>query len=367
MRMMTQTQYCHDGVSGLLAASGRHRPTGVRVRKSRSWAASRQVPTKDEDETPVGDLEEDTAVERVGHGHYRAIISADWALWRPVGGYIAAIALRAAGAHSAMPLPASLSCQYLSPVRFDVVDIEVDCLSMSRHAKSLTVRVSQHGSPVLSALVWTIADDIAGPERRLCVPPDVPPPEQVSEMVPARAATPTGSFWQNLEVRNIPIDQARPEGLQVHNWTKFRPRAFFDDPWVDACRELILIDTAIFPAAAVALGGGRCVAVSMDLYVAFHSPPPAEDYLLVTAQGTAASAGLVCGIAQTRSLDGTLTASGGSQLMFRMLSAEHRRLAETIPAHSKVIYRKTAKFRDLRAIPVASEPGFDSWGSRLVG
>jgi acyl-CoA thioesterase len=275
----------------------------------------------------VGDLDEDTAIERIGHGRYRAAISSDWALWRPVGGYLAAIALRAAGAHSAMPLPASLSCQYLSPARFDVVDLEVDCLRTARHAKSLTVLMRQNGTPVMSALVWTIADDLKGPQRRFSRPPDVPAPELVAELardrsladMTAAGATATGTFWRNLELRTVPFDHSQSEGLQIHSWARFRPRAYFSDPWLDACRELITIDTAIFPAIAIALAGGRCVALSIDLYVAFHSPPPAEDYLLVTAQSTAAGAGLVSGTAQTRSADGTLTASGGSQLMCRML------------------------------------------------
>jgi acyl-CoA thioesterase II len=279
--------------------------------------------------TPVGDLEEDTAVECVSHGRYRATISSDWALWGPVGGYVASIALRAAGAHSAMPLPASLSCQYLSRARFDVVDIEVDCQRTSRSAESLIVLMRQRGTPVLSAQVWAIADDIRGPERRLSCPPDVPAPEQVAEIVldpdlaaikTATAATATGTFWQNLELRWL-VDQSRSDGRKIHSWVKFRPRAYFNDPWVDACRELISIDTAILPAVAWALSGDRFVAPSIDLYVAFHSPPPPEDYLLVTAQGTAAGAGLVSGTAQIRSVDGTLTASGGSQLLCRMLNS----------------------------------------------
>jgi hypothetical protein len=127
------------------------------------------------------------------------------------------------------------------------------------------------------------------------------------------------TFWKNLELRTLAFDETRCDGLEIHSWAKFRPRAYFCDPWLDACRELITIDTAIFPAVAIALAGGRYAALSMDLYAAFHSPPPAEDFLLVTAQSTAAGAGLVSGIAQTRAADGTLTASGGSQLLCRML------------------------------------------------
>jgi acyl-CoA thioesterase len=268
-------------------------------------------------------------VERIGPGRYRATVSANWALWGPVGGYLAAIALRAAGVHSAMPLPASLSCQFLSPARFGAVELEVDFTRTSRHAKSLTVLMTQRGTPVMSAQVWTIADEIKGPERRLSCPPSVPAPDQVAELardrsfanLTAAGATATGTFWRNLELRTVPFDLSQSEGLQIHSWAKFRPRAYFGDPWLDACRELITIDTAIFPVIAIAMGGGKYVALSMDLYVAFHSPPPAEDYLLVTGQGTAAGAGLVSGTAQTRSADGTLTASGGSQLICRMLNS----------------------------------------------
>ncbi|MFB9235715.1 acyl-CoA thioesterase [Plantactinospora siamensis] len=277
----------------------------------------------------MGDLERDTAVERTGEGRYRAVVSTDWALLGPVGGYLAGIALRAAGAHSGLPRPASLSCQYLSRARFDAVDLRVECQRRSRSAAALTVLMTQRGTPVLSAQVWAIADDIAGPEQRLSHPPDVPAPEQLAEIVldpqvaqrTTAAATATGTFWRNLELRCVD-DRSRPEEPRVHSWVRFRPRARFADPWVDACRDVISIDTGILPAVAMALGGGgRFVAPSMDLYVAFHSPAAADDYLLVTARGTAAGAGLLSGTAQTRSPDGTLLASGAAQFLCRMLRA----------------------------------------------
>jgi hypothetical protein len=137
----------------------------------------------------------------------------------------------------------------------------------------------------------------------------------------AAAAAATGTFWRNVELRTLAFDQPPSAGRPIHSWAKFLPRAYFNDPWLDACRELITIDTAIFPAVAISLGDDRYTARSIDLYVAFHSPPPAEDYLLVTAQGTAAGAGLVSGTAQTRAVDGMLTASGGSQLLCRMVGA----------------------------------------------
>src|SRR4029077_20273976 len=54
----------------------------------------------------MGDLAVDTAVE--GHdGRYTARLSRDWEIWGPNGGYVAALALRAAGAPSRLAAPAS--------------------------------------------------------------------------------------------------------------------------------------------------------------------------------------------------------------------------------------------------------------------
>ena len=44
----------------------------------------------------MGDFDIDTRVEGSG-GRYRANISREWEIWGPNGGYVAAIALRAAG------------------------------------------------------------------------------------------------------------------------------------------------------------------------------------------------------------------------------------------------------------------------------
>ena len=51
-------------------------------------------------------LDDDTALEG-GDGHYRAHLSESWRIWGPNGGYLAVIALRAAGAHTPFRRPAS--------------------------------------------------------------------------------------------------------------------------------------------------------------------------------------------------------------------------------------------------------------------
>jgi hypothetical protein len=57
----------------------------------------------------VGDLAVDTAIEGSGR-RYRAQLSRDWEIWGPNGGYLAVIALRAAGAHTSLRRPATFSC-----------------------------------------------------------------------------------------------------------------------------------------------------------------------------------------------------------------------------------------------------------------
>lgn len=274
----------------------------------------------------MGDLDDDTRIEHLSGHRYRAAVSEDWNLWGPVGGYVASLALRAAGAHTGMSRPASLSCHYLAPARFEAVDIEVRSMRMSRRAESLSVLITQAEMPILQALVWTVAAHVAGPEDELSPVPRVPPPERLDEFAfdrdvavsnAAGTAAATATLWKNLELRKVPVEPRDHQcgTTEVHTWERFRPRSCFVDPWLDACREVISIDTAIFPAVATVLGERRFVAPSMDLNVAFHAPPPADEYLLVTGRGTAARDGLLCGTAEVRTPTGVLTASGGSQLL----------------------------------------------------
>jgi acyl-CoA thioesterase len=274
----------------------------------------------------MGDLGQDTAVEALGPGHYRGRVSRDWNLWGPVGGYLAGIALRAAGAHTRMAWPASLSCHYLAPARFDRVDVAVTTLRRSRRAESMRVVLTQQGSPILDALVWTVADGLAGPEQNWRPGPTVPAPEAIAPFDPEKEIgadrVTAATYWRSVEIRQIflpgEVREAGGEPL-LRSWDRYVPTASFGDPWIDACRELISIDVAVYPAAAKAFPTHTFVAPSLDLYVAFHTPPPVDDYLLVESRGSAARSGLVSGEVRVWSMAGTLAATGTSQLLCRVL------------------------------------------------
>ena len=72
----------------------------------------------------VGDLERDTELSGKD-GHYTAELSRDWEIWGPNGGYLSAIALRAAGAVAKIRRPASFAGQFLRVAEFGKVDVRV--------------------------------------------------------------------------------------------------------------------------------------------------------------------------------------------------------------------------------------------------
>jgi len=55
----------------------------------------------------MGNLADDTEVSGADD-HYVARLSRDWEIWGPNGGYLASVAIRAAGAHSACDLRCAL-------------------------------------------------------------------------------------------------------------------------------------------------------------------------------------------------------------------------------------------------------------------
>lgn len=274
----------------------------------------------------MGDLAEDTKLHG-GDGRYRAALSADWEIWGPNGGYLAALSLRAAGAHSGLARPASLVCHFLDVAAFDEVELHTETLRRSRRAESTRVAMVQGGRRVLEALVWSVADGMDGLVHDAAPPPDVPGPEAVPSVEERLAGEGTRPhrFFDNLEER--PIDwvaawESRPAGEPLHRcWYRFRPRAVFSDAWVDAGRLVIVVDTFQWPAAVRAHAGGTLshIAPSLDLACRFHRPAAGDDaqWLLVEARSPVADEGLVAGTASVWDRTGRLLASGGQQMLAR--------------------------------------------------
>lgn len=265
----------------------------------------------------MGKFHEDTAVTEID-GVLTANVSRDWEIWGPNGGYVAAIALRAAGLRAPEGYrPASFSCQYLSVGKFAPAQAEVRTLKTGRSASCLSVELSQEGKVFLTAQVWTTNRE-DGPEVATIPTPDTPRPEDTPDIKTLLKDTPrTHGFWQNFESR--PIDWVREgspdlQGKPLRQWLKFLD---FEpvDAFADAARSVVLIDTLLWPAHWRGQTGVDYIAPSLDLSVWFHAPKPAGDWLLIDARSETAVGGLIHGTGQVWSQDGRLVATGGGHML----------------------------------------------------
>src|SRR6266446_8868396 len=126
----------------------------------------------------MGDLAIDTKVTG-SVGRYAATLSRDWEIWGPNGGYVAAIALRAAGGHSRFDRPASLVGHFLGVGDFDLpLDIETTTLREAKRAQSTRVSMTQSGQPIFDAMVWSVGD-VSGLEHDFAPMPETVAPESV--------------------------------------------------------------------------------------------------------------------------------------------------------------------------------------------
>lgn len=272
----------------------------------------------------MGDLAKDTELEPVGEGRFRARLDSEWEIWGPMGGYVAACALRAAGQTSAHPNPAAFSCHYLGVSRFEPIDIAVETRRAGRAATSQRVEVTQDGRPILDAMVWSTGDG-EGLEHDESVPPAVPGPDRLPSMAELRDEPPPYPFWRNLEARPVAFEGVwPPEGPRPavwQQWLRFIPTATFADPWVDAARLVILVDLPSWPSAhrRHAYAQPPFIAPSLDLHVAFHQPAHTEEWLLCDGSAPVSTRGLFGWTARVWSQGGRLHASGGGQCLYRRL------------------------------------------------
>src|SRR2546426_446040 len=177
-------------------------------------------------------------------GRYRAVISSDWEVWGPNGGYVAAIALRAAGADARLPRPVAFAGQNLE------------------------------GRPVDPGL------------------------------------------WQEGRPVRSPV---------IRQWYRYRPVARFDDPFVNAARALVLIDTLVWPAACQRHLAPDFTAPNLDIVAWFHRPAHDSEWLLADAIAPIAESGLIGGEGPPLRRDHPLLGAAGAALLLVPAAAPHPR------------------------------------------
>ena len=214
------------------------------------------------------------ATQVVGNdGRFSATLSDQWEIWGPNGGYLAAIALRAAGEMAQIRRPRSFYCHFLSSPAFAPVEIEVASLKRGSRAESLVGCDDPAGQA-----------DLAGFRQDGRGWPGTFPPAS------GHARRPTAGAGRPLRVRA----RARPSCVSLlgergattgprreqdrspvlREWTRFRPTACFEDPFVDAARSLILLDTFGFPAAYQRYRSWDYLAPNLDTSLWLHQFNP---------------------------------------------------------------------------------------------
>ena len=280
----------------------------------------------------MGDLGRDTAVEQTGEGTFSARLSRDWEIWGPNGGYIASVALRAMGAFTDLPRPATFSCLFLGVASFDEpVQIEVTSIRRAKRAEALRACITQGDRPILEAHGWVVDEGMTGLEHDVTAFPEgVPMPDELKSIAELTVGLPErpGLFWRNFDQKPlswIPPDEWPPPPPiepKMRTWFKFVPTPVYDDTWVDACRTIVMLDTWQWPAASRhhihrAPDEQPYIAPSMNLAAHFHRPAPESEWLFVDALGPVAEGGLMAGEAALWSQDRKLIATGSSQMLCR--------------------------------------------------
>jgi acyl-CoA thioesterase-2 len=277
-----------------------------------------------------GDLAADTAVEPLGDGRFTARMSDAWEIWGPMGGYVAATALRAAGAVSPFARPASFSCHYLGVAAFDVVDVEVAPVRVGRQAASHRVSITQGGRPILEALVWSVAD-VEGLEHDVSARPDVPAPHELKsvEELAGPDTPPPFPFWLNFDARPLEWRDEWPPSEPLdpiwRNWLRYKawPEDAGADPWLEAARLVLLADLPSWPSGhrPHAWREEPFVAPTLDLQVTLHRLAPDHEWFLLEGTSPVATDGMIGFTSRLWTVDGRLVASGGGQTLCRRVPA----------------------------------------------
>ena len=241
--------------------------------------------------------QEDTAItER--DGKLIAHLSSDWEIWGPNGGYVSAIALRAAGMRAPEGhRPASISIQYLRTAKFEPVEAHVEVLKSGQSAACLHVRLVQDSRPFLTAQVWT-TNKSDGHSIQDIATPDIPNPDELKsmwELLPLN--TPKHNFWAHFDthpVGFIPNDVRSPEGHVRRDWIRYHDWTSTDDVFLDSGRCLVLADTLPWTAFCRGVTGHvDFIAPSLDISIWFHRPPKTAEWLFTDVRTEFAHAGLM--------------------------------------------------------------------------
>lgn len=250
-------------------------------------------------------------------GRYAAELSPEWAVWGPNGGFVAAVALRAAMEASRFERPASFQCHFLAVGTFGPVEARVESLGGGRRAESLRVELRQGERLLLAATAWFVDDGLSGFEHDVGEMPEVAGPEALKSYEDlAEDYADWYSIWRSIEARPLRFREA-PGDPVWHAWARFQntPIAGIQ---ADALRLLFWIDLPGWNAVTSAHAWPfEYLAPNLDLTIQFHRFAPEEQWTLCDGYVPVASEGLLGSVNRLWAKDGRLLATGTSKHVCR--------------------------------------------------
>ena len=223
---------------------------------------------------------DDTALEPLGEGLWRAVVPEHWFIVTgPNGGWIAAVFTRALAA-AAGRSPRSLSVHFLEAPAAGPVEVRAVVERAGGSTSFLSLRMTQEGRTVALALGVCAEWREGAPEWRDLKMPDVPAPEEAFAIDPDRTTVP--AFMRNYESRGVSGVPRQGEAVPAIGWIRAAQPAPIDAPLVAALTD------AWLPVAFVRLTEPAIVP-TLDLTIHWRAPLPVDGWaLLVMRSGTGA-------------------------------------------------------------------------------
>ena len=228
----------------------------------------------------------------------------------PFGGYVAALALRGAGATSSKAWPLRLSGHFVSVGRSGPVESAVDVLRASSRLESSKVELRQGENLLFSGHVWSAAPT-DGSRAHVALP------RALTDAVAAGAPGDGGgqpSLGGALESAWRSID-----GFDASAWVRVRPRGVFGDGWTDAARLLLPIDWLGVAAGVTPHRdeGGMVVASTLEISASFFGHERHTEWVLCAAMAPASNGPWASTGVTVLSADGAVLALATLQLLLR--------------------------------------------------
>ena len=196
---------------------------------------------KHDDLAYPGSLAAASALSRTGEGSWQGAIAPGWDIVGAAnGGYLLAIAARAATLASARPDPVTVTAHYLAPGAPGHITVSTEIVKAGKRFTTVSATMSDAGRPLLRMLgSFGDLQESSGVERMEAGPPDLPPVEECLPVEPTETFPPP--FMGRVELR-LPPERASAWGSsgapRVEGWFRLR-----DDEPIDTIALLVAVDS----------------------------------------------------------------------------------------------------------------------------